>query len=528
MSHRNGTRRAAWVVTATVAAMVAAAPGQAETFHWAGKTDPSTMDPHAANIAPVLGFLNNIYEGLVRRGKDMSLEPALAESWEALGSDGWRFHLRQSVVFHEGQDFDADDVVFSYERAGSEQSDVRSFFASISEVRKVDQYTVDFLTNAPNPLFPDGIANFMIMDKGWAEANGVERPARDAENLATRTANGTGAFKLAAREPDIRTVVVPHNGWWDAAEHNITEATFTPISSAATAVAALLSGEVDFVEPIPLQDVPRIERTDGFTVHGGIEARVIFFGFEHEDDELRYSDVTGRNPFQDARVRQAVYHAINADAIVDRIMRGNAQTAGLLISPSVRGFNATLNERLPYDPERARALLAEAGYPDGFSFGLRCPNDRYINDEPICTAAAGMLAAVGLKADLATMPVSNYWSELREDKFDMYMLGWSPGTFDAEHPIRFLMATPNVEKRLGSWNFGSYSDPRVDDLLPRIQVELDDAKRQGMIDEVHGILRDDAVYVPLHVQPLVWGSKDNISLTQRADNFFLLRWVSIN
>ena len=525
---RIATRRAGWVATAAVAAIVAAAPAKAETFHWAGKTDPSTMDPHATNIAPVLGFLNNVYEGLVRRGKDMSLEPALAERWEALGSEGWRFHLRQGVVFHEGQGFDADDVVFSYERASSEQSDVRSFFASVSEVRKVDQYTVDFLTDTPNPLFPDGIANFMIMDKGWAETNGVESPARDEENFATRNANGTGAFKLSEREPDIRTVVVPHGDWWDTAEHNITEATFTPISSAATSVAALLSGEVDFVEPIPLQDVPRIESTDGFTVHRGIEARVIFFGFEHEDDELRYSDVTGRNPFQDPRVRQAIYHAINADAIVDRIMRGNAQTAGLIISPSVRGFRAELNERLPYDPDRSRALLAEAGYPDGFSFGLRCPNDRYINDEPICTAAASMLAAVGLKAELVTMPVSNYWSELRDDKFDMYMLGWSPGTFDAEHPIRFLMATPNAERRLGSWNFGAYSDPRVDDLLPKIQVELDDAKRQQMIDEVHGILRDDAVYVPLHVQPLVWGSKDNISLTQRADNFFLLRWVTIN
>ena len=528
MHCRNARARAGWAVTAAVAVMIAAAPGRAETFQWAGRTDPSTMDPHATNIAPVLGFLNNVYEGLVRRGKDMSLEPALAERWEPLGADGWRFHLRQGVVFHGGESFDADDVVFSYERAASEQSDVRAFFASVSEVRKVDQYTVDFLTNAPNPLFPDGIANFMIMDKGWAEANGVESPARDQENFATRNANGTGAFRLSLREPDIRTVVVPHEGWWDTAEHNITEATFTPISSAATAVAALLSGEVDFVEPIPLQDVPRIESTAGFTVHRGIEARVIFFGFEHEDAQLRYSDVTGDNPFQDPRVRQAVYHAINADAIVERIMRGNAQTAGLIISPSVRGFRADLNERLPYDPDRARSLLAEAGYPDGFSFGLRCPNDRYINDEPICTAAASMLAAVGLKADLVTMPVSNYWSELREDKFDMYMLGWSPGTFDAEHPIRFLMATPNPEKRLGSWNFGAYSNDRVDTLLPQIQVELDDAKRQEMIDEVHGILRDDAVYVPLHVQPLVWGSKDTVSLTQRADNFFLLRWVTVN
>ena len=175
MPHRterrgNGKGRAAWVVTIAVAAMFAAAPGRAETFHWAGKTDPSTMDPHATNIAPVLGFLNNIYEGLVRRGKDMSLEPALAESWEALGGDGWRFHLRRGVVFHQGQSFDADDVVFSYERAGSEQSDVRSFFASVSDILKVDQYTVDFLTGAPDPLFPDGIANAPVTINALVQA----------------------------------------------------------------------------------------------------------------------------------------------------------------------------------------------------------------------------------------------------------------------------------------------------------------------------------------------------------------------
>ena len=519
----------AWRVAATalLLAVLTAGPVQAERFRWSSQTDPSTMDPHATNIAPVLGFLNNVYEGLVRRGKDMALEPALAERWEPLGAEGWRFHLRRGVVFHDGATFDADDVVFSYRRAASEQSDVRSFFATVTEVRKVDDYTVDFLTSVANPLFPDGIANFMILDRGWAEANGAEVPARDRETFATRNANGTGAFKVTMRAPDVRTVLVPHDGWWGTVEHNITEAEFRPISSAATAVAALLSGEVDLIEPVPLQDVPRIESTPGFTVHRGVESRVIFFGFEHEADALRYSDLEGDNPFRDPRVRRAVYHAINADAIVDRLMRGNAQTAGLLISPTVRGFRPEFNRRLEYDPAKARDLLAEAGYPDGFSFGLRCPNDRYINDEAICTATVGMLAQVGLKAEMATMPASNYWPELREDKFDMYMLGWSPGTFDAEHPIRFLMATPNAEKRLGSWNFGAYSNPRVDALLPRIQVELDEAERQRMIDEVHGILRDEAVYVPLHVQPLVWGSKDSVRLTQRADNFFLLRWVTI-
>ena len=517
---------AAALGVAVIALPVALA--EAKTFRWGGQTDPATLDPHATNTAPVLGFLNNVYEGLVRRGKDLQIEGALAESWEPLGAEGWRFHLRQGVKFQGGEDFDSEDVLFSYQRASSEDSDVRAWFSPVSDVKVVDKYTVDFLTKAPNPLFPDSIANFMILDKGWAETNGAETPSRDQENFARRNANGTGAFQVQSREADVRTVLVPFACWWDDAEHNITEAVFTPISTPATMVAALLSGELDFVEPIPLQDVPRLKNSAGITVLQGIEARVIMLGFEHTGRDLWNSDVTGKNPFQDKRVRQAVYQAINMDAIIEKTMRGNAQAAGLLISPGMRGFSADLNSRLAFDPAASKRLLAEAGYTDGFRFGLRCPNNRYINDEAICVAVTGMLTAVGLDVRLDAIPVSGYWKELRADSFDMYMLGWSPGTFDAEHPIRFLVTTPNKEKRLGSWNFGKYSNARIDELLPAIQVELDPKERQDMIDEVHTIMRDEVAYVPLHVQPLVWATRDNISLTQRADNFFILRWVTVN
>ncbi len=503
-----------------------AGSAQAETFRWATGTDPSTLDPHATASAPVLGFLNNVYEGLVRRGKDMSLEPALAESWEALGSDGWRFNLRQGVTFHGGETFDADDVVFSYNRASSEQSDIRPFFATIAEVRKVDDFTVDFITSSPNPIFPDGIANWLIMDEGWTEANGAATPARDEERFTTLNTNGTGAFQLASRDPGVRTVLTPFDGWWGEPEHNVTEGIFTPITTPATRVAALLSGEVDFVEPVPLQDVPRIKSAAGVDVVEGIEARVLMLGFQHARDTLRDSDAA--NPFQDKRVREAVYHAVDMDAIIDKIMRGQAQAAGLLISPAIKGFKDEFNTRLAFDQDRARALLAEAGYADGFSFSFRCPNDRYINDESICTAITAMLTQVGLDPQLDAIPVRGYWDELRAGNFDMYLLGWSPGTFDAEHIMRFLLSTPNPEKKLGSWNFGAYSNATIDEVYPSIASEVDAAARQAQIDTVHRAMRDDTAYVPLHVQPLVWATKDNIDLAQRADNFFILRWVTVN
>ena len=520
------------MATLTAAAVVSLSAGAAaaETFRWAAQTDPSTLDPHAASVAPVLGFLNNVYEGLVRRGPDMSIEPSLATAWEPIGTQGWRFHLREGVRFQGGESFDADDVLFSYQRATSEQSDVTSWFAQVTAVEVVDAHTVDFYTSVPNPLFPGSIANFMIMDRGWTEAVGAATPARDEEKATTLRANGTGPFQVVERAPDVRTVLAPFDGWWGEATHGITRAEFTPVSAAATRVAALLSGELDFMEPVPLQDVPRLEAADGVDVVRGVEARVLFFGFEHRAAELRYGDdrSAGANPFQDVRVRQAVYQAINADAIVSQIMRGNARTVGLLVGPGMGGYTPEQDRRLPYDPERARALLAEAGYPDGFRFGLRCPNDRYINDEAICTAAAAMLAAIGLDVELITVPVSLYFNELREGLFDMYLLGWSPGTFDAEHPIRFLMHTNDPEARLGSWNFGRYSNPEVDSRLGPIQTEIDPAARQALVDAVHTVLREDVVYVPTHVQPLVWGVRDGVTVVQRADNFFILRWVSVD
>ncbi|MGR3464565.1 ABC transporter substrate-binding protein [Limimaricola sp.] len=517
----------------TLCAMLAlgiAGGASAETFRWASTTDPQTMDPHAVNAAPVTSFLNNVYEGLVRRNGDLEVEPSLATEWAPLegDEDGWRFTLREGVTYHDGAEFTAEDVSFSYERAASEESDVRSWFAPVTELRVVDDYTVEFVTAGPNPLFPGSIANFMIMDAGWAETNDATRPSRDAENFATRNANGTGPYVLASRDPGVETRLTPFEGWWGEERGNVTEAVFTPIGNPSTGLAALLSGEIDFIEPIPIQDVARVESQPGFKVIQGLETRVIMFGFGHDHDSLLYSDdVEGENPFTDPKVRLAVAHAIDVDTINRVVMRGTVEPVSQLVPEGISGYSEAHAERPAYDPERARELLAEAGYPDGFSFGLKCTNDRYINDEAVCRATASMLADAGLDAELTTVPVRNYWEELRADDYDMYLLGWSPGTFDHEHPIRFLLHSQDDEAKLGSWNFGNFSNARVDELLPQIQEELDEGARQAMIDEVVAIMQEEMAYVPLYTQPLIWAAKENIDLTQRADNFFMLRWVTV-
>ena len=509
-------------------AACSATPALAATFTWSTNSEPSTMDPHAAATAPVLGFLNNIYEGLVRRGPDMALQPSLATAWEPIGSDGWRFMLRGDVTFHDGAVFDAEDVVFSFERASSEASDVKTFFATVDRVEAPDPLTVEFYTKQPDPLFVSGIANWLIMDKDWTEAQGAALPDAAAGLATNLETNGTGPFRLISRTPDSETVLEPFLDWWDTPEHNISSAVYQPLPADGTRVAAMLSGALDMIEPVPLQDVPRLDASPDIDVLTGVESRVIFLGFDHASDSLALGDAGGANPLADARVRRAIYQAINAEAIVAQIMRGQAQLAGLLIGPGVAGYKAEDDTRLPFDVEGAKALLAEAGYPDGFRLTLRCSNDRYINDEAICTALPPMLAQIGIELDVDAVPVSQYWGELQEGRFDMYLLGWSPGTFDAEHPIRFLMATPNEELKLGSWNFGSYSDPRVDELLPQIQQELDAETRQAMVDEVHAILKDDVVYIPLHIQPLVWAVRHGVEVQQRPDNFFLLRWVRLD
>jgi len=512
------------LLTATALAALLAAPAAADTFRWSSTTDPQTLDPHAVSSTPVLSFANNIYEGLVRRGRDMSIEPSLATAWEPLpDGGGWRFFLREGVTFHDGADFTAEDVRFSYERAASEASDVRSWFAAVEDVVVVDDFTVDIVTAAPQPIFPDSIANWMIMDAGWAAANDAETPARDTENHATLNANGTGPFRLVSRQPDLETVLEPFEGWWGEPEHTLTRAVFTPIQNPATAVAALLSGEIDMINPVPVQDAARIEAADGVVVLRGIETRVIMLGFAHDHETLQNG---APNPFRDVQVRRAVAHAVNVPAILQTIMRGSAEPASQLVPPSSRGFSTGLDTRPAHDPEAARALLAEAGYPEGFDFSLSCTNDRYINDEAVCQAITGMLAQAGMTASLEAMPVSNYWPELRAGNFDMYLLGWSPGTFDAEHPLRFLVHTAGDS--LGTWNFGGYSSARIDELLPMIQSEIDDSARQAMLDETARIIQDEMVYVPLYVEPLLWGLRNGIEMTQRPDNFFMLRWVRMD
>jgi len=517
------------IVTAAALALAVTAGAQAKTFRYADQGDSLSMDPYMLNESLLLNFTGNMYEPLVDRGKKLELVPGLATSWKQTSPTVWRFNLRKDVKFHDGTPFTADDVIFSYERARGEGSDLKSYVGSFKEVRKIDDHTVEIETTAPFPILPDVISQWRMMSKAWCEQHKAMTPVdvrKGTENYASTHANGTGPFMLKERQPGVKTVLVPNPNWWGKPEHNLTEAVFTPIANSATRVAALISGEIDMMEPVPLQDVARIAASPNLKVLQGPELRTIFLGMDQKRDELLFSDVKGKNPFKDLRVRKAFYQAIDIEAIKSRVMRGAATPTALMVAPGIKGFDPSLNTRYPYDPNASKKLLAEAGYPNGFGVGMNCPNDRYVNDGEICQAVAAMLAKVGVKVNLMVETKATYFPKILSRNTSFYLLGWTPGTYDSHNPLFALMATPG-DGGQGQFNLGSYSNKRIDELTAAIASETDQKKRQDMISEAFRIHKEDFGHIPLHQQALAWGMKKSVELVQLPDNFNYLRWVRI-
>jgi peptide/nickel transport system substrate-binding protein len=506
-----------------------AAPAHAKTFRYADQGDVLSMDPHMFNEAVQLSFTGNIYEGLTGRGKQLETVPQLATDWKQTAPTVWRFNLRRDVKFHDGTPFSADDVIFSLERARGEGSDVKMYVGAIQEIRKIDAHTVDIVTHEPFPILPGMLTTWYIMSKAWCEKNNATRPVdvrKGTENYASAHANGTGPFMLKSREPGVRSVLVPNPAWWSKPEHNVTEATFTPIANAATRVAALISGEIEMMEPVPLQDLQRIQGNPDLKIMQGMEARTIFLGMDQKRDELLFSNVKGKNPFKDKRVRQAFYQAIDIEAIKSRIMRGTSTPTALMVAPMVNGYAPELDKRLPYDPDGAKKLLGQAGYPDGFEVGMNCPNDRYVNDAEICQAVAAMLARIGIKINLVAETKAIFFPKILRRDTSFYMLGWTPATLDSHNALFALMASPG-EGGQGQFNLGAYSNPRLDELTHKIASENNTARRHAMTAEAFKIHAEDIGHLPLHQQPLVWGMRKSVEMVQLANNFILLKWIIV-
>ncbi|WP_288252228.1 ABC transporter substrate-binding protein [uncultured Hydrogenophaga sp.] len=512
-----------------VAAALATGVASAQTVRIGNQGDALSMDPHSLNESLQLTVTGNVYEPLVARDRNLKLVPGLATSWKQTSPTVWRFELRKGVEFHDGTPFTADDVLFTFARAAGEGSDMKSYVNDVKDVRKVNSHTVDVETKGPFPILPDVLSLLYVMSKKWCEDNQATRPVdrrKGIENAASFRANGTGPFRLRERQPNVKTTFQRNGNYWGKIEGNVSTVEYTPIGNDSTRVAALLSGQVDVIEPVPLQDVARINGSGKSKVMQGPELRTIFLGMDQKRDELLYSNVKGKNPFKDKRVRQAFYQAIDIQGIQRTVMRGASAPTALMVGPGINGFDASLNTRLPYDPEASKKLLAEAGYPNGFEVAMNCPNDRYVNDGNICQAVAANLARVGVKINLQAETKGTYFPKILRRDTSFYMLGWTPGTYDSHNALNALMRCVD-DSGSGQFNLGSYCNPKVDELTKQIQSETDKSKRDAMIREAFKIHSDDVGHLPLHQQALAWGVANNVSLAQLADNFMPFRYMSV-
>jgi peptide/nickel transport system substrate-binding protein len=511
------------------AMLIIAGTVSAKTIRVGNQGDALSMDPHSLNESLQLSVTGNVYEPLVGRNKDLSLAPALATKWLQTSPNVWRFDLRKNVQFHDGSPFTADDVVFSFARGSGEGSDVKSFTNDIKEVRKIDEHTVEIETKAPFPILPDVISLMYIMNKKWCETNQATKPVdrrKGIENAASFKANGTGPFRVRERQPNVKTVFTLSANYWGKVDGNVTEVIYTPISNDATRVAALLSGEIDVMEPVPVQDVARVNSSANARAVTGAELRTIFLGMDQSRDELLYSSVKGKNPFKDKRVRQAFYQAIDIDGIKRTVMRGASNPTALMIGPGINGFDVNQNKRFAYDMEAAKKLMADAGYGAGFELSMNCPNDRYVNDAEICQAVAANLSRIGVKINLQAETKGTYFPKLLRRDTSFYLLGWTPNTYDAHNAFNGVMRCVDG-KGAGQYNYGSYCNPKMDELIAKMQSETDKTKRQAYIAEANKIHQDDIGHLPLHQQALAWGVSKKVDIVQMADNFMPFKWMSV-
>ena len=513
-----------------IVALACAATLDAKTLRFSSQGDITTIDPHGNNEGFTNAYLDSIYEPLVTRGKQLKVEPCLAVSWEAVNPTTMRFKLRPNVRFHDGTAFTADDVVFSIQRALSDTSNFKPYLAGVKEARKVDDLTVDIVTDGPAPVLIGQLTEVRMMSKAWSTAHNVLKPQdykNKEETWATRNANGTGPYILQSREADVKTVAVLNSNWWGKVEGNVNEIVYQPIKQDSTRIAALLSGEIDFVLDPPPQDIGRLKQDPKIKVLEGNENRTVFLGMDQWRDELSYSSVKGKNPFKDKRVREAFQKAIDVNAIKSQVMRGLSIPTAVMYAPQVDGYPKDLDRVKPPDREGAKKLLADAGYPQGFTVTLDCPNNRYINDEKICVAVAAMLAQVNVKVNVNAMPRATYFPKIQNYDTSFYMLGWGVPTFDSQYALQSLVRTVVPKTADGDYNLGKYSNAMVDAAVDKLKTEVDPAKRVALAYAASQAHMADFGHIPLHFQVIPWAMRSNVKAIHRADNRLTVKWVTV-
>ena len=508
-----------WLLLATMVATPLLASAQGQTLRWAAQNDILTLDPHSQNHATTNNIMSHTYETLVTYDKNYKPQPALATSWSQTSPTSFRFNLRRNVKFQDGSPFTADDVIFSFDRSRVPPGTMTIYVGGVKEIKKVDDHTIDVITDGPNPVLLNNFTYFFIMSKTWATKNRTEKvqdfKAKE-ETFASRNTNGTGPYIVKEWVPDQRVVLTQNKNWWGKVEGNVTDVIYTPIKSDPTRVAALIAGDVDAVTDLPTQDVPRLRSNNNLSVLDGPEVRTIFIVLDLGSPELKYGP-KGPNPFKDLRVRQALNMSVDRAGIQRTIMRGLSIPAALMVAPGVNGYLESADKPAAVNAEGAKKLLAEAGFPNGFDFTLDCPNNRYVNDEEICQALVNMWARIGVRVKLNAMPFATFVPKFQNFDSSAYMLGWGVATYDAQYTLQSFIRT-RTSGPDGNFNFGRISHPPLDALVDRMKTEANLQVRDRLLREALDMTRDQVLAIPLHHQMRPWAMKKNITMVHNSND----------
>jgi len=479
-------------------------------------TDVTSMDPHYHNLTPNNNVAQHVFGLLVQRNEKEQLEPGLATEWKAIDPTTWEFKLRRGVKFHDGSDFTADDVLASINRVPKVPNSPSPFTAYTKQIVKmeaVDPYTVRFHTATPYPLMPSDLTQVFIVSRK------SESASTDDFNSG-KAANGTGPYKLVRYAKGDRIELARFDGYWGG-RTPWDKVTMRLLPQNASRVAALLSGDVQVIEAVPSADLARLKQDKRIGVARTVVDRHIYLHLDSNRDASPFvTDKDGkpleRNPLKDPRVRRALSMAIDRNAIVARVMEGEAVPSGQLIPEFL--FGATKNLKVEkFDPDGAKKLMAEAGWPDGFGVTLHTPNDRYANDAKIAQAIAQMWTRAGVPTKVVAMPSATYFPQATELKFSAMLLGWSTGTGEASSSLKALVMTYNRDKGYGGTNRGRYSNAKVDALTEDALQTVDDVKREAYLQRATEILIADQGIIPLHFQVNSWAMRDGITYVPRVD-----------
>ena len=477
----------------------------AKTLKMSYDADPVSLDPHEQLSGGTLQLSHLLFDPLIRWNQAHKFDGRLANKWKQINALTIRFNLRKDVRFHSGNRMTSKDVKWTFDRI-KRSPDFKAVFAPIKDMKVKGKYTIDVVTHKPYPLALSTMTYIFVMDSKFysgkdSKGKRKDRIEKNIGTFASTTASGTGPFIVTSRQQGVELNMKRFKNYWDKkSPGNVTKIEFRPISTDVTRVSALLSGDVDFIAPVPTNDIPKLRRDRNINLVEKSGTRVITFQLNQKR----------RKEFRNKKVRQAIAYAINNKAIVKKIMKNFATAAGQQSPKGYYGYNSKLKPR--YSLTKAKQLMKEAGYAKGFSISMMAPNNRYVNDEKIAQAVASMLAKIKIKANLKTLPKAQYWGEFDKRVADMMMIGWHSDTEDSANFTEYLLMTPNKETGRGQYNSGNYSNPRVDKLVEDSNKEINVKKRAKMLQQVEKILYDDAAFIPLHWQNLAWAAKKGVMI----------------